>query len=435
MHKQPDLLFLSIGFPPEQVGGVEQHTLELATWFAELGITTGIYTRGERSDLKEYDTYQGEYRGFPVHRVIYRWGGARTLRHIYDDEQLAVAFGRYLERNRPRLIHAHHLGGLGLSCLQVAKDAGIPLVMTLHDYFLICPRGQMFNADLEACDRVETDRCAPCIAATWPGLVPSGSGAPFAPEVGTEDADSVAAMHDWLRRMLALPDALLTPSEPTRRRFLDFGVPPDRIRVVENGLDVTPFTPVERTPSERVRFGFVGTLLPSKGAHTLVEAFAKLPAGSASLTLAGNAPPFYQHTTYMEEIRELAAAVPEGNPVEILGEYDHADLPRILAEIDVLVVPPLWEEVYGLTLREGILAGCAVLASRVGGLAQAVDEGRNGYTYSPGNVEELFSLMSNFIQDRGLAGRLGGSESRVRTIQELGRELLALYGSLGVNLA
>ena len=113
----------------------------------------------------------------------------------------------------------------------------------------------------------------------------------------------------------------------------------------------------------------------------IVEAFARLPAGSASLLLAGNCPPFYQVTDYGDRIRELVASVLAENPVELLGTYAHSDLPTLLGRIDVLVVPPLWHEVFGLTLREGMLAGCAVVASQVGGLTDGIEEGVNGFTF------------------------------------------------------
>ncbi len=413
---------------------MEQHSLDLARAFREKGLETAFYARGDRDDLGEYDTYRGETEGFSVTRVIYRWSKARSLKHIYDDEELGALFARYLERTRPRLVHVHHLGGLGLSCLKVVKDSGLPLVMTLHDYWMICPRGQMFHSDLYSCSTVDPRLCAPCMAATWPALLPSGGGLPFAPDLPREDLPSVAALHDWLREMLSLPDLLLTPSEAARKRFLQFGVPESRIFVEENGLDPAPFEGLRREPSSRLRVGFAGTLIPSKGVHVLLEAFSRLPEGKASLLLAGNAPPFYQHTRYMDQVRELAGRVPAGNPVEILGSYRHEDLPRLLARIDLLVVPPLWEEVFGLTLREGLLSGAAVAASRVGGLVQAVEEGKNGFTFPPGDAGALEEILRRFLEDPGLAERLGRGPRRVRTLEDLARSLLDRYRALAPEL-
>ena len=413
---------------------MEQHTLELARAFRKRGLETAFYTRGNREDLEEYATYRGEVEDFPVTRVIYRWSKARNLKHIYDDETLGRVFARFLERTKPGLVHVHHLGGLGLSCLKVVKDSGLPLVMTLHDYWMICPRGQMFHSDLYSCSTVDSRLCAPCIAATWPALVPSGGGLPFSPDLPREDLSSVAALHDWLRETLALPDILLTPSEPARRRFLQFGVPEERIFVEENGLDPAPFLDTRREPSDRLRVGFAGTLIPSKGVHMLLEAFARLPEGAASLLIAGNAPPFYQHTDYMERIRKLAARVPPGNPVEILGSYQHGELPSLLSRIDVLVVPPLWEEVFGLTLREGLLSGAAVAASRVGGLPSAVVEGENGFTFPPGDTAALEEILRRFLEDPGLAGRLGRGPREIRSMDQTADSLLDRYKALGADL-
>ncbi len=299
----PEILFLETGFPPEQVGGVEQHTLELAETFRAMGIETCFYVRGQRPDMDEYTTYRSDFGGFQVTRVVYRWSSARSLRHIYDDDTLVGVFARFLDRTGPKLVHVHHLSGIGVSCLKVIKDSGLPLVMTLHDYWMMCPRGQMFHSDLYACEVIDARLCTPCIERTWPGLVPSGGGIPFDPSLPKDDLASVDALHDWLLKMLSLPDVLLTPSDSARKRFMAFGVREEKIMVEENGIDVRPFEAVEREPSERVRFGFIGTLFPSKGVHILIEAFAKLPPGSASLLIAGNSPPYHQYTGYMDEIK------------------------------------------------------------------------------------------------------------------------------------
>jgi glycosyltransferase involved in cell wall biosynthesis len=238
-------------------------------------------------------------------------------------------------------------------------------------------------------------------------------------------------LHDWLRGVLAKPDLLVTPSAACRERFVGFGVAPDHVRVALQGQDHAPFVGVQRSPSDRLRVGFVGTLIPSKGTHLIVEAFDRLPAGSASLLLAGNCPPFYQVTDYGDRIRELVASVLAENPVELLGTYAHSDLPALLGRIDVLVVPPLWHEVFGLTLREGMLAGCAVVASQVGGLTDGIEEGVNGFTFPAGDVDALAGILQRFVDEPGLAARLGGAPSNVRRVEDLARELCGVYAEVG----
>ena len=160
----------------------------------------------------------------------------------------------------------------------------------------------------------------------------------------------------------------------------------------------------------------------------------RLPPETASLLIAGNAPAFYQCTDYGERVQSLIDRIPSGNPIEVLGTYDHAALPGLLARIDVLVVPPLWYEAFGLTLREGMLAGCAVVSSRTGGLTQAVREGENGYTFVPGDVDALAGLLQRFVDDRTLAARLGSAPANVRPVADMVASLLETYAELGVGL-
>jgi glycosyltransferase involved in cell wall biosynthesis len=151
-----------------------------------------------------------------------------------------------------------------------------------------------------------------------------------------------------------------------RRKAIGFGIPADRIETVELPL-VQPITPAPEPGEGPVRFLFIGTLLPTKGVERLVNAFARLPAGAASLTLYGPRVPVDTHPRFAERMSERVAEIPGAslNPPFTPGTVN-----AVLAEADVLVVPSTWEENSPLVLREAQAAGLRVIASEIGGIPE-----------------------------------------------------------------
>lgn len=227
----------------------------------------------------------------------------------------------------------------------------------------------------------------------------------------------------------ASPDAFLakraartTVLNPAiRDGFLDHGVPPDRLDVVPNGVDVDRFADPDPGVVERVRdrydLGgpkqsgatvlFVGTVMPRKGVRELVEAFASarsaVPEGPIDLVVAGehDLDPAYTDTVY-DAIGEADLA----DRVRLAGFVDEEALPALYALADVLAVPSL-EEGFGMTAIEGMAAGTPVVATRVGGLPEVVDDGVHGRLVDPGDVDGLASALAELLGDDDGRARMG----------------------------
>jgi glycosyltransferase involved in cell wall biosynthesis len=100
-----------------------------------------------------------------------------------------------------------------------------------------------------------------------------------------------------------------------------------------------------------------------------------------------------------------------------MGGFSQQDIAGVLKSIDVLIVPSTWEEAYGLTVDEAKVAGIPVIASRIGGLPEHVEHGREGYLFAPGDAGEL----------EGIVRRLAGRPDRVVAIRPTGDDVLSLH--------
>ena len=132
------------------------------------------------------------------------------------------------------------------------------------------------------------------------------------------------------------------------------------------------------------------------------------------------APDYYAH------VRRMAR-----NPrIQFPGMFDNAEVGRILSGIDVLIVPSVWPENSPVTIHEAYLAKIPVIASRIGGIPELVQDGVNGFLFTPGDATDLLSKINLFIEDRSLLERLRANIGPVKSIEENARELEGIYQEL-----
>jgi GT2 family glycosyltransferase len=221
-------------------------------------------------------------------------------------------------------------------------------------------------------------------------------------------------------------DRLLALSETLRQRFIELGTGEEQTVLWELGIDHRPFAGLSREPARHLRLGFFGSLMVSKAPHLLLEAFAGLPPGSATLRLYGEHAAYHSDDSYRRRLEPLLAT--EG--VRHEGAIPHADVPRALAEIDVVVMPSIWLENSPLVIREAFLAGAPVVAAGHGGMAEMVEHERNGLLFAPGDAGDLRRSLQRFLDDPGLLPRLRAGIGPVRTIEDDAEQLIVLFRSL-----
>ena len=296
-------------------------------------------------------------------------------------------FAELLRALRPTIVHAHHYLHLGLDFLRVVKqvDPSIRIILTLHEYMGICMQnGQMVKRNSQKlCYGSDYQDCSNCF-----------------PERSPEDF--------WLRkqrftRFFDLVDQFVAPSEFLRQRYIDWGIAPDRIVVIENGQsDSAALPPRDLAEGEtRNRFGFFGQITPFKGVNMLLSAVKALPHHDREkLVLEINGANLeLQTAAFQSEISELRRPLEEQGVLQWVGPYESTQLASRMSNIDWVVVPSIWWENSPMVIQEAFALGRPVIVSDIGGMAEKVSDGVNGRHVAVGNINAWGRTLLELTQD------------------------------------
>lgn len=326
--------------------------------------------------------------------------------------ELAGAFASYLERVDPDVVHFHHVIGLGVEAIALVRRV-LPrarVVITFHEYLAICANhGQMVKtARHTLCTSASPSFCNVCL--------PQHSPAEF------------FAREEHLKAHLLLADAYVSPSHFLLDRYVAWGLPSERFRVLENGVDGTasPARPLTRG-GRRDRFAFFGQVTEFKGLPVLLDAVSRVPEeiwGSATLSVFGGNLEF-QPEAFQRRFQALVEAA--GRRVRFHGSYRQDELAGLIAEIDWVVVPSIWWENSPVVIQEAFLHSRPVIASGIGGMAEKIRNGTDGLHFRAGSSESLADKLVRCLQEDGLWAELSIGTPVPPDLSTFASEHLALY--------
>ncbi|HGG57963.1 MAG TPA: glycosyltransferase, partial [Nannocystis exedens] len=278
---------------------------------------------------------------------------------------------------------------------------------TLHDYWIMCPRGQLMQMNSigggprwALCDGQEDQKCAErCYSRYY-------SGAAQESEIDTAYwADWVGRRMRHIRQVVDKVDLFIAPARFLLERYRDdFGLPASKLCYLDYGFDLDRLRNRRRVEGESFTFGYIGTHIPAKGIHVLIEAFGRLP-GCAQLRIWGR--PRGQDSA---ALRALGHALPggAGSRIEWLGEYKNQEILKdVFNRVDAIVVPSIWYENSPLVIHEAQQARVPVITGDVGGMAEYVHDGINGLLFRHRDPGALAAAMRRLAEDPAFARRLG----------------------------
>lgn len=270
----------------------------------------------------------------------------------------------------PDVVHFHNTFPLmSPAALWAAKRRGCAVVNTLHNYRIVCPAGTLVrNGQI----------CEDCVKWTlpWPGVV---HGCYRDDRLASAAVASTLLAHKLLRTWSDKVDAFIALTEFARRKFIEGGVPAEKIVLKPNFVDPDP-GPAESGQNYAL---FVGRLSPEKGIDTLLAAWRAL-AGKIPLRIVGTG-------SLAPQVR-LAASQSGG--IEFLGQKQASDVMDLMAGAEFLVMPSLWYETFGLVIIEAFANAKPVIASRLGAMTELIQEGQTGLHFDPGNPRDLAAKVT-----------------------------------------
>lgn len=330
-------------------------------------------------------------------------------------DSLTTWFADLIRGLRPTVVHTHHYAHLGLEYLQIIKqiDPAIRIVMTLHEYMAICRNnGQMIKTgSARLCSRESFDECHQCFPASSP-----------------EDF--------WLRkhyfmRHFDLVDQFVAPSAFLRQRYIDWGLAPERIVVIENGQ--SPEEPLPPRPlaegETRNRFGFFGQINPFKGLDVVLEALNELPKAERKKIVleVHGANLEWQPKEFQDRIEALRAPLIKQGVVQWVGPYQPHELRGRMGGVDWVVVPSIWWENSPMVIQEAMVHGRPLLVSDIGGMREKVRDGVDGHHVPARNVHAWMTRLRELsVAPAAHWDALREGATRPLTHADCAREHLAL---------
>jgi glycosyltransferase involved in cell wall biosynthesis len=359
----------------------------------------------------------------PVVELVNNWV-CDSFVDTYRSPRITEQIGHVLDAVQPEAVHVHSLLNLSFDLPALARERGIPVVATLHDYTLVCSSGgqRLHRADNHLCHVIDAERCARCFRESpFYAQMSYSTAAALSRAPGiTARIATVARRHlpkltvqiaraarhvnpvavterDIAERLARVCDVFdnvdlfVAPSQSIASEFERLGIDPSKLRVSDYGFSKVG-RPGHRDIRRPVRLGYVGTLDWHKGVHVLLEALRELPRDRYELLIFGDLDVFPPYAT---TLRRQAV----GLPVRFMGRFERSAIDDVYAAFDVLVVPSLWLENSPLVIHESFMAGVPVVGPRIGGIGDLVTHGHNGWLYDAGSPVELASALRALIDD------------------------------------
>ncbi len=415
------------GYPPVYNAGSEVYSQSICNELSR-SHQVEVVTREENPYLQDFSV-----RKVGIHANLHlNFINKRFDKDQYNNKNIDYKVSKIIERFQPDIAHIGHLNHLSLGIVSVLKKFSVPIVFTLHDFWLMCPRGQFLQRNygdsdfFRLCDRQENRKCAENCYNMY-----------FSDSENCEEDASywekwIEKRMDEAIRVCSLTDLFIAPSQYLRERFVsEFGISESKIIYLDYGFPNHYLKPASSDGSGKFTFGYIGTHIPSKGVNLLIDAFIKYYTEfrkDCRLIIFGRHQG--QNTEYLRRKSS-------GYPVEFRDEYRNEEIAeKVFSETDCIIVPSIWGENSPLVIHEAQACRIPVITADFGGMKEYVKEGVNGLLFRHRDFEDLCLKMKEAADDPERLRRLGqrgylySENGDVPDIKDHCRELVNIYSSL-----
>jgi len=412
------------GYPPFYNAGSEVYSQSICNELSKY-YKVSIFSREENPYCPDFQIrYQRLNPNLDLY-ILNNPNGKDGYRHKQIDDN----FANLIKEIKPDIAHIGHLNHLSTGLVDELNKQNIPIIFTLHDFWLMCPRGQFLTRSIglennfQLCSGQDDRKCATsCYKVYFSGRE----------ELEQEDCDNWS---NWIHhRMIETKSIIekvnlfIAPSNYLRQRFInEFSVPDEKIVYIDYGFPTEYLTQTEKSGEKKnFTFGYIGTHIPAKGLNILIEAFKKIEE-TASLKIYG------RHNGQSTNALKLIASSSK-NVIEFEGEYINNNLANdVFSKVDCIVVPSIWGENSPLVIHEAQACKIPVITADFGGMKEFVQHKINGLLFEHRDVNSLYEQMKFAVNNQvlmrefGSRGYLYSKDGQVPNIQDHCIELSKLY--------
>lgn len=347
----------------------------------------------------------------------------------YRHKQMDNNFSELVKQIKPDIAHIGHVNHLSTGLIDELNKLNIPIIYTLHDFWLMCPRGQFLTRSIgkannfQLCEKQDDKKCATDCYKVY-----------FSGREENENAD-VKNWSSWIHQRMIETKAIINkvnlfiaPSQYLRNRFInEFSVPENKIAYLDYGFPTEYLTQTTKSKEKtNFTFGYIGTLIPAKGVNDLIEAFKQIEE-PATLKIYGR-----ENGQSTKALKLLASS--SKNKIEFAGEYINHNLANdVFSNVDCIVVPSIWGENSPLVIHEAQSCKVPVITAKFGGMKEYVQHNVNGLLFEHRNTNSLAEQMKFAVSNPdkmktlGEKGYLYSADGSVPNIQDHCKELENIY--------
>jgi glycosyltransferase involved in cell wall biosynthesis len=354
---------------------------------------------------------------FGVGDYLYSVGEFDWFKFSNRDPRLPKALTELLLELRPDVVHFHHYINVGVEVFGLVKRVlpNARIVVTLHEYLAICNHhGQMVTSPhRNLCYQASPSRCIQCFSQF--------------------DESDFFLRKRYIDHFFSFVDHFVSPSQFLATRYIEWGLPESRISVIENVVRTPIGHPGARSVegSGTLRAGFFGQLSFLKGANVLFDAADLLDKEERldiSIEIFGDyrsQPPEFQ-----KELQDRMQRL--GQNVAMHGPYDETRVDTLMQSVDVIIVPSIWWENSPLVIQEALRNGRPILCSDIGGMAEKVRDGLDGFHFHSGSAMALALLLKRLVDNPQLLMDVAATIQKTPSPDSIIDAHLSLYQTLRV---
>jgi glycosyltransferase involved in cell wall biosynthesis len=407
---EPRILIISHGHPDFSLGGGEIAAHAHWTELRRRGIEAMLVSRVSKSPGHAGATFFA--RSADGLEVLFSPPPVDHFRHTQTQGRVVYEdFRGLLEQFRPTVVHFQHYAFVGLEVIrEVRKYASdVPIILTLHEFLAICyAHGQMVKTNGVLCLKAAPLDCHLCF-----------------PDISPQD---FFVRELFVKSFLGLVDLFVCPSEFLRDRYIAWGLPREKMVVLENGQPRRNGKSAQECSDETyaARFIVLGQLSRRKGTLVLLDAVRLLPKRLRKLIrieIHGST----QHAEDDFKVQFEKALKELEDTVSFCGPYMPGDVGGIIRRSGWVVVPSTWWENSPTVIQEAFAAGRPVICSNIGGMAEKVTHGVSGIHFRVNVAADLAARIEECACNPSLWKKLCASLPQPPTIEQTVDRLLALY--------
>lgn len=396
-NEKVKVCYVSTFYPPFIFGGAEIYMRRVAEKLVQQGLEVIVISTDSKISIKPSIEEKNGVKIYRIHPLnIYAlyntvdkpilmkviWNGIDLLNpHSYK------IIKSILIKEKPDIVHVHHFKGFSFA-FNAVKSLNIPLVFTVHDYFIECPNINLFRSGSEICN----------------------------------NPHMICRLYAKIQRYLKdnKPEMVTAPSQFVIDKLKKDGFFKE-IRMVKLPLGIELAEDEKfKKDYETIDILYVGRLNKYKGLHILIKAFKQLEHKNINLHIVGEG-------SDMEDFKNFSGS---NSNITFHGFVPERELVKIYKKANVVVIPSIWYEVFGIVIIESFKYATPVIGSDIGGIPELIENGYNGYLFETGNVDELGRILKNLIDNPSELRRLSDNafeSAKKHSMDEHIKKLRNLY--------